>query len=236
MAVIFVTGIDTGIGKTYVTGLMARFLVQKGFSVITQKLVQTGCTGISEDIILHRKIMGIELTPYDKEGLTCPCVLSFPSSPHLAARLENKKVDIERIQEATSILENKYDYVLLEGIGGVFVPLNESVTVLDFLVERKYPVVVITSPRLGSINHTLLTMEALARRNIAILGLFYNNYPDEEQLIVNDSRELFQGLFQDIPLVSIPRFDPDRAPLVDFSGVFRMQPQKAPSPQGKNGP
>src|SRR5512145_376543 len=94
MAVLFVTGIDTGIGKSVATGLMARWLAQRGRTVITQKLVQTGCREpVAGDIAAHRRLMGTGLLDVDLDGTTCPCVFGYPASPHLAARLENRTVD-----------------------------------------------------------------------------------------------------------------------------------------------
>ena len=80
---LFIGGIDTDIGKTYATGVLAKALYNRGLKVITQKLVQTGCEGIAEDIITHRDIMGMPLQALDKDGTTCPYVFSKPASPHL---------------------------------------------------------------------------------------------------------------------------------------------------------
>ncbi|MBU0959939.1 MAG: dethiobiotin synthase, partial [Proteobacteria bacterium] len=99
-----ISGIDTDIGKSVATGLMARSLSSSGYSVITQKLVQTGCHGVAEDIQRHRQLMGIDLLPEDLNGLTCPYVFSKPCSPHLAAELEGTAVDPERIRKATERL------------------------------------------------------------------------------------------------------------------------------------
>ena len=97
MGIVFVTGIDTGIGKSVATGLMARWLAQRGRTVITQKLVQTGCRGpVAEDIAVHRRLMGTGLLDVDRDGTTCPCIFAYPASPHLAARLEGRVVDIGR--------------------------------------------------------------------------------------------------------------------------------------------
>ena len=95
MSVIFITGIDTGAGKSIATGLIARYLYKNNKSVITQKIVQTGCEKISEDIALHRKIMGIDLNEDDKKGLTCPYTFKYPASPHLAAQMEQKEIDLD---------------------------------------------------------------------------------------------------------------------------------------------
>ena len=86
-----VTGIDTDIGKTIATGLLARSFRNHGIKAITQKIVQTGCVGLSEDIIRHRQLMEIEPVPADHRGLTCPYVFPVPCSPHLAAELAWKK-------------------------------------------------------------------------------------------------------------------------------------------------
>lgn len=86
--VYFVSGIDTDIGKTVATGMLAKQLLQQGKSVITQKPVQTGCQDIAEDIAVHRKIMGIPMQEADEQRLTMPEIFSHPASPHLAARLD----------------------------------------------------------------------------------------------------------------------------------------------------
>ena len=83
--VLFITGIDTNIGKTFATGMIACALAEKGKKVITQKMIQTGCTEVSEDIEMHRKIQGIPFTEEDKAGLTCPYIFTYPCSPHMAA-------------------------------------------------------------------------------------------------------------------------------------------------------
>ena len=90
MTTLCICGIDTNIGKSVVTGLMARFLHEQGHKVITQKPVQTGCDGQSEDILTHRRLMETGWLEEDEQRLTCPYNFSFPGSPHLAAKLEAK--------------------------------------------------------------------------------------------------------------------------------------------------
>ena len=107
----FVSGIDTGIGKTAVTGLMARWLASRGRDVITVKMVQTGNDGFSEDLDMHRAIMGAGKFREDIEGLTAPQIFKFPSSPLLAASLEGKTVDADEI--ARSVRLCAMDCILL---------------------------------------------------------------------------------------------------------------------------
>ncbi len=189
--VICITGIDTEIGKSVVTGLLAKYLLERGNKVITQKICQTGCQGMSEDILKHRAIMGIDMQTEDERGLTCPFVFTEPASPHLAARLEGKEIDLEVIRRATLELQERYDYVVLEGVGGLMVPLNDTTLLVDYLKDFEYDHILVSSPRLGSINHTLSALEVLQSRGIRLNGLVYNNYFTDNQEIAKDSRSIF---------------------------------------------
>lgn len=186
-----VSGIDTDIGKTIVTGLLAKLLGQNGHSVITQKIVQTGCSGIAEDIITHRKLMGIALLPEDRNGLTCSYVFRKACSPHLAAELEGQSIDTLNITKATEKLAANFDHVILEGAGGLLVPLNRDYTFLDYLEQQGYPLILVTSPRLGSINHTLAALELVKNRGIHVNGIVYNCYNASDSIIAEDSRKVF---------------------------------------------
>lgn len=222
--VIFVTAIDTGAGKSYVTGLLARYLSGTGRSVITQKLAQTGCTGLSRDIRKHRELMGIELLPEDTDGLTCPFVFDFPSSPHLAARLAGKEIDCALIDRATRTLVERYDHVILEGVGGLCVPLTDSVTVVDYVAACGYPVILVSSARLGSINHTLMSLEVLGKHCIQVLGVAYNRFFDEQAEIASDSRRIIERRLKDLDhrpaVVDIPDVSPGMVPEIDFPALL----------------
>ncbi|ADN02270.1 dethiobiotin synthase [Spirochaeta thermophila] len=215
--VIAITGIDTGIGKTLVTGLLARSLTEEGRRVITAKAVQTGCEApIAEDIALHRRIMGIPFQEEDLTGLTCPYCYRLPASPHLAAREEGETIDPPKIAASLSTLAERWELVLVEGAGGVCVPLTDRYTFLSFCQEYRLSVIVVTSARLGSINHTCLTIEALQRANIEILGMVYNLYPPTHPRITEDSYALFASLWPEIPLVRLPQIEGD-GPLKSMS-------------------
>ena len=102
--VIFVSGIDTDVGKTVATGIYAKKLMEQGFSVITQKMIQTGCKNIADDLLVHRKIQGIDLTAEDLQGDTCPYLFEYPCSPHLAAKLEGREINEKIIEKSTALL------------------------------------------------------------------------------------------------------------------------------------
>lgn len=170
----FVTGIDTDAGKSYATGYLSLQLLNEGVNSITQKLIQTGNKGVSEDIQLHRSIEKRPLQEVDLNGTTCPLVYAYPCSPHMAIALEKRKAEYEKTTEATAKLLASYDKVLLEGAGGVMVPLTNTMLTIDYIEEHQYPVILVTTAKLGSINHTLLSIECLAQRNIPIAMIVYN--------------------------------------------------------------
>jgi dethiobiotin synthetase len=226
MGIVFVTGIDTGIGKSVATGLMARSLARRGATVVTQKLVQTGCAGpVAEDIATHRRLMGTGLLDVDRDGTTCPFVFRYPASPHLAARLEQRAVDVAVFDRATARLAARFEHVLIEGVGGVLVPLTENTTVLDFIAQRRYPLIVVGSLRLGSINHTLLTLEAAQRRGVEVRGLVVNGRHEAAVEIAADATRVFREALPryGYPPVLVEMPDvPDAAapPEVDFTPLF----------------
>ncbi len=182
-----ITAIDTDAGKTIVTGLLARHLKKMGKSVITMKMAQTGCKDISDDIVTHRRLMEVPLTEDDKRGLTCPYIFQFPASPHLAAAMEGIEIDTSIIENAYRSISSNYSTVILEGVGGLMVPLNSSELLADFVNKLSLPVILVTSGKLGSINHTLLSFEVLKNRKMPLYGVVYNHYPVTEPEITHNS-------------------------------------------------
>ena len=200
--VFFVSGIDTDAGKSYATGFLARELTQKGNRTITQKFIQTGNVGHSEDIDLHRRIMGIPPTEEDRAGLTMPEIFSYPASPHLASRLDGRAIDFYKMEQATAELSRRYDTVLLEGAGGLMVPLTEDLLTIDYIAQKK-------SGKLGSINHTLLSFEAIRHRGIRLDTVMYNLYPTVADKTIQEDTLIFirkqmEKYFPDAQFILVP--------------------------------
>lgn len=184
------TGIGTDVGKTYATGWLASRLAADGRNVITQKLIQTGCREYADDILTHRRIMGIPMQPRDLDHTTAPLILSYPASPHLAARIDGREIDFGIAARATETLLGEYDTVLIEGAGGLMAPLTEEYLTIDYVADRRLPAIVVTNGALGSINHTILTVDALAARGIEVEAVIYNPYFDSADTTVSsESRE-----------------------------------------------
>ena len=219
----FITGIDTDAGKTVVTGVLARYLKENGVNVITQKLTQTGCTGISEDILTHRALMKSDLLSEDYEALTCPYVFEFPSSPHLAAKRAGVVIDPELLTAATDELSKRFECVLVEGAGGLMVPISEDWNLVDYLVECNYPIILVTSGKVGSINHTLLTLEVCVNKGLNVVGLVFNHFSSTNEIITADTINLFRkkmlNYFPAAKMVEVPIMK-DSSELVDFSSFL----------------
>ncbi len=226
--VYFVSGIDTGVGKTVATGAMARFLLGRGISVATVKLVQTGCRGFSEDLEAHRAIMGVKPLPEDAEGLTAPQIFEFPASPHLAASLEGRTVDTARIADCVRRVAARYAVTLVEGAGGLAVPLTPSLLTVDFAASQGWPVILVCSGKLGALNHALLSVEALKTRNMPLAGVVYNYCPDADPVIDADTPVMISHAMERagyaLSVVRLGRWDVTsgrETALPDFTPIFR---------------
>lgn len=206
----FLTGIDTDAGKTYATAFLALKFMEEGKSVITQKFIQTGCVGHSEDIDAHRMLMGIEPMPEDIDGTTAPIIFSYPASAQLAARIDGCEIDVTLIDRSREILASRYDVVIIEGAGGLMVPFTDDFLTIDYPATRGLPVVLVTNGILGSINHTLLSLEAIKARSLELPFVIYNKHFDTDALIAEDTLEFIRRYlsrhFPHTELLEMPSF------------------------------
>lgn len=194
--VLFVTGIGTDVGKSFATGWLAREMNQNGIFCITQKMIQTGNIDRSEDIDRHRKIMGLDYLPVDNDMTTAPVIFSYPASPHLAAKIDNKEIDLELISNSTEKLRKEFGHVLIEGAGGLMVPIKDDYLTADYIAGHSLPTIVTVTGQLGSINHALLTFNAIQTYGIRLFGVIYNPYFDKDGIICDETKNYLRSWLQ----------------------------------------
>ena len=196
--IICITGTDTGIGKTVLTGLLAKELASHG-SVVTQKWVQSGDLA-APDIQTHDQLSE---QAQDAKWLGDRQVYSFndPVSPHLAAKLARKTIEPGLLKSATHRLTSAFDTVLVETSGGIMVPLTENVTTGDVVSQMKIPTIVVVPNKLGTINHTLLTLNYLEQSQIPVLGFIMNQFNQRESQLQVDNPSIIHKL-SSVPLLA----------------------------------
>jgi dethiobiotin synthetase len=201
---VFITGTDTSVGKTVAAGLLARYLLDKGFSAITQKWIQTG-SDLPDDIAVHREFMNKKQVDIKKLlPLIAPYTFKLPASPHLAAEAEGEKIAPSKIINSFKTLAKDFDFVIVEGTGGLLVPFNRKKLVIDIAKELALPVIIVAQNRIGAINHTLLTIEALNRRQMKILGIIFNADENTNEAVLRDNPVIIEELTAEKILGSLP--------------------------------
>ena len=172
---LFITGTDTGVGKTFVTRGIASTLRAQGRRVGVLKPVETGCGGSltrrPADALALRAAAGSTL----RIDRICPYQLDAPLAPDVAARLENRRIDPAVIVAAFRAVERDHDVTLVEGAGGLLVPIVERYSMADLARDLDLPLLVVVDSKLGAINHTLLTLEAAAARGLSVRGYVLNH-------------------------------------------------------------
>jgi dethiobiotin synthetase len=161
---IFVTGTDTAVGKTYVSCSIVRGFKKRGFNV---GVFKPAATGNREDVVGLMRAAGID-EPLD---VVNPLFFKYPLAPMVSAGLSGKSVDLVKMRKAYEVLRKKYGCMIVEGAGGVYVPVKKGYFVFDMIKEFKLPVVVVAKPFLGTINHTLLTVNFLKSKGVKVLGV-----------------------------------------------------------------
>ncbi len=205
MTSLFIAGTDTGVGKTYVTSVLAAVAQGQGKSVCVYKPIQTGSP--ASDIVSDLELVNYLLeTPVETAN---SYNMIPPVAPFVAtAVMETDPVDVDVIEFRLKALQAQYDVVIVEGIGGVRVPLAEEVELTDLMKRLNLPVLLVTRPGLGTINHTLLTVEALEQRELEIRGVVISNMPDEtDDLAIESLPWVFENFLGVSYLYALPTLD-----------------------------
>lgn len=179
---LFITGTDTDAGKTVVTSGIVRMLRARGHDIVPMKPVQTGAPFDGErwhapDLDAHLAACGMMATPEQYVRMAPSCYRDA-CSPHLAAERENRPVDLDTVLGAARGLALEHAGVVAEGAGGVLVPINATYTMRDLMVDLGWPVLVVARRGLGTISHTLLSVEALRAKGLRVIGLVFTETDD----------------------------------------------------------
>lgn len=218
---VFVTGTGTEIGKTVVAAVIARTLAAECQRVHVFKPAVTGLDeGVETDHALLRRASGSSQS--DEE--MAPYRYGPPASPHLAAELAGEEIDPERLRQAARAAADGADAIVCEGVGGLLVPLSPAYLVCDLAADLGYPLVVVASPGLGTINHTLLTLEAAGAAGLEVTAVVLTPWPGEPTEIECSNRETIAAL-GDVEVLTLPPIDladPSAwPPLNPLTGRFR---------------
>lgn len=209
---IFITGTDTGVGKTVVTAGILRWLRGQGVDAVPMKPVQTGAVRqggrlVAPDLVFSLAVAGIKPSAGEAE-LMLPYAYEPACSPHLAGRLANRYAEIPEIVSCADKLLQNHQVIIVEGAGGIMVPLNESATMLDLMKALAYPVVLAARFSLGTINHTLLSVQALRAAGLNVLGVVFNRTEPpqaKDGFIEADNPEAI-ARFGDVPVLGKLRY------------------------------
>jgi len=200
---IFVTGTGTEVGKTVVAATIAHTLAGEGQRVHVFKPAVTGLDeGVETDHALLRGASGSD----QSDDQIAPYRYGPPASPHLAAALAGEGIDPECLRQAARTAAEDADVLICEGVGGLLVPLSPTYLVRDLAADLGYPLVVVASPGLGTINHTLLTIESARNAGLHIATAVLNPWPEEPSEIELSNRDTIATL-ADIPVHTLPSID-----------------------------
>lgn len=189
---IFITGTDTGVGKTFVAAALVACLRKAGVDAVPMKPVQTGCrrrkgTLSAPDLESILSIAGLKPSAEERAWM-CPYRFPDACSPHLAARRARAAISFTRIRSCFERLCRRHEFVVVEGAGGILVPISGKKTMLDLMRLLDLPVLLVARPGLGTLNHTLLSLRELRRAGLRVGGVILNQaHPGRRGFIENDN-------------------------------------------------
>jgi dethiobiotin synthetase len=229
---VFVTGTGTEVGKTVVAAVLAHTPANEGRSVAVFKPALTGmdefpdydeAEAIAADSIVglpDHAVLRAAARSSQTDDEIAPYRFAPPMSPHLAAGLAGVEIDPDRVMAAARAAADGVDAIVCEGAGGLLVPLSPSWTMRSCAVELGYPLVVVAPPGLGTINHTLLTVESARSVGLKVAAIVLNPWPAEPTTIESDNRETIAAM-SGVPILTLPKLDlsrPDTWPELRLPG------------------
>lgn len=204
---IFITGTDTGVGKTVVAGGLACALKREGLDVGVMKPVQTGCIEkadglIATDVNFLISMSGVK----DDIGLIAPYRFKEPLAPSVAAEIEGREIDIEKVVSSYNKLTQKHNFIIIEGAGGILVPIWKDLLFIDLIKSLSVPIIIVARTGLGTINHTLMTVRCARSAGIEIIGIIFNHTDSKKDGIAEKTNPDVIKRLCNIPILGILPF------------------------------
>lgn len=215
---LFITGTDTGVGKTVVATALAILLRRKGIKVGVMKPVTSGCREVGGRLVSDDAQLlaaGAGITVSDE---VAPYLLREPAAPAAAAEKDGVRIEFSRILAAYHRLADSHDFVIVEGAGGLMVPLTGGLLVADLVKLLALPLLVVARPDLGTINHTLLTCFTARQLELDVRGVVVNGFPAQPDLAVASAPHMIDSLSGAPLLGRFPHLDAD-SPLEAAEGL-----------------
>lgn len=211
---LFITGTDTGVGKTVVAGAIAGWFARRGSRVAVCKPLATGCVHRREGLVSEdAEFLAHHADAKFPLDIICPMRFAEPLAPAVAAQRAGTVVDWSIIDRAIRTMSRSSDVLIVEGIGGVCVPMDDSHTVLNMIGWLRLPAVIVARAGLGTINHTLLTLQALRQGDVPIVGVVINQYPPETPGIAEETNPRAIEIWGKVPVLCLaPKFAGSASP------------------------
>ena len=205
---VFITGIDTEIGKTEIACGFAWVLRKNEIKVGVMKPFATSSKIYSKDYKSQdtaklAKAAGVG----DPDETLNPVFFPLDASPLMAAEISHKPINLKKVIEKFMFLKKKYDFIVVEGIGGVMVPITDKVSLLDIVRKMNLPVIIVSRPKLGSINHTVMTINACREFKVPIVGIIFNQMPIRPNIVESMTPFYIERLTKTKTLSVIPFMD-----------------------------
>lgn len=213
---LFITGTGTEIGKTVIAGCLAATLKQSGMNVGVMKPI---CSGDNLDAQYLRHAAQAD----EPLSLINPIYLKYPLAPSVSARIEGKEIVVKEIDVAINTLSEKYDFLIVEGVGGIAVPIKDDYLVAQLIQHIQLPILIVADAGLGTINHTMLTVSFAREFKLKIVGIILNQVQSEEAGLAEQTNpQEIENLTQ-VPVIGVLPYEkrldcatPDRDFMVEF--------------------
>lgn len=197
---IFITGTGTEIGKTVIAGGLAAAFKQAGTDVGVMKPISSGDTADAQ-FLKHAAQVDDELSVIN------PIYLRHPLAPSVAARMENREIDLSCIETAFAALQERYDFVIVEGVGGIAVPIRDDFLVVQLIKQLEFPILIVATAGLGTLNHTLLTVAFAQQFNIPIAGIVLNGLRRETVGLAEATNPVEIEKLTGIPVIGVVPYE-----------------------------